>query len=76
MIPERYAAYEKTVTVACVNFGPVAGDKGATLAKLEACVVEAASQGAEVIVFPEEALVGASFCEGCRDEGGPCEWHL
>ena len=76
MIPERYSAYEKTVTVACVNFGPVAGDTAATLAKLEANVVEAASQGAQIIVFPEEALVGASFCGACRDEGGPCAQHL
>ncbi len=76
MIPEEYAAYEKIVTVACVNFEPILGDKEATLQKIEANVVEASLQGADIVVFPEEALVGASACPGCRSEGAPCATHL
>ena len=44
MIPERYASYEK-VTVGAVNFASVAGDKEASLVKIEANVREAAAQG-------------------------------
>ena len=58
MIPERYASYEKVVTVGAVNFTPVRGDKPANLAKIEANLREAASQGVDIVVFPEEALVG------------------
>jgi N-carbamoylputrescine amidase len=67
--------WESTVTVACVNFSPVHGDKAATLAKMQASVVEAAAQGAQIVVFPEGALQGAGSCDGCRAAGGPCEWH-
>jgi predicted amidohydrolase len=74
-VPERYQGYEQTVTVACVNFMPVAGDKAATLGKIEVAVREAASQGAQIVVFPEEALSGASACDPCRLEGGPCAEH-
>jgi predicted amidohydrolase len=66
---------ERTVTVACVNFTPVHGDKAATLAKMRANVVEAAAQGAQVVVFPEGALQGAGSCDACRDAGGPCDGH-
>ncbi len=58
MIPERYASYEKVVTIGAVNFTPAPGDKASNLAKIEANVREAAAQGVELVVFPEEALVG------------------
>ena len=45
MIPERYASYEKIVTVGAVNFTSIPGDKAANLAKIEANVQEAAAQG-------------------------------
>ena len=35
MIPERYACYEKVVTLGAVNFTAIHGDKSATLAKIE-----------------------------------------
>jgi predicted amidohydrolase len=68
--------YEPVVSVACVNFRPIAGDKRATLAKLEANIAEAAAQGANVVAFPEEALVGAQACAACRAQAGPCQEHL
>ena len=43
MIPERYASYEKVVTLGAVNFAAIRGDKAATLAKIEANVREAAA---------------------------------
>jgi predicted amidohydrolase len=68
--------YEPVVTVACANFRSLEGDKRATLAKLEASIAEAAAQGANIVAFPEEALIGASACAACRAELGPCEEHL
>jgi len=75
MIPERYATYEKTVTLAACNMGVVNGDKQANLAKIEANLREAASQGIDIVAFPEEALVGAAECAGCRPGHPPCEAH-
>ena len=57
MIPERYASYEKTVTVGVVNFTSVPGDTAANLEKIEANLREAAAQGVQIVAFPEEALV-------------------
>lgn len=76
MIPAEYADYESHITVACVNFEPVVGNKEATLQKIEANVREAALQGANLVAFPEEALVGASGCAGCRAEMAPCDDHV
>ena len=75
MIPERYATYEKTVTLAACNMGVVNGDKEANLAKIEANLREAASQGIDIVAFPEEALVGAAECAACRSGAPPCEEH-
>lgn len=75
MIPEQYRDYETTCTIAAVNFSPVWGDKAATLDKIEATVIEAARQGADLIAFPEEALTTPTGCAGCRDVDGPCDWH-
>ena len=75
MIPERYASYEKTVTVGAVNFTPVLGDKEATLAKIEANVREAAAQGVDIVVFPEEALIGCGACDICRTGAPHCDYH-
>ncbi|MFC1994397.1 carbon-nitrogen hydrolase family protein, partial [Chloroflexota bacterium] len=75
MIPEEYQKYEKVVTVACVNFSPVAGNTEATLEKMKANIKEAAAQGCNIIAFPEEALQGAGFCTVCASEQGPCQKH-
>lgn len=76
MIPERYASYEKVVTVGAVNFASVAGDKEASLAKIEANVREAAAQGVDLVVFPEEALIGFGPCPVCQSgERRHCDYH-
>ncbi|MCB1688347.1 MAG: hypothetical protein KDI33_07670 [Halioglobus sp.] len=51
MIPERYAGYEKVVTLGAVNFTCISGDKAANLAKIEANMREAVAQGANVFEF-------------------------
>jgi len=75
MIPERYSSYEKIVTVGAVNFASVAGDKEASLAKIEANVREAASQGVDIIAFPEEALIGFGQCPVCQSGAPHCDYH-
>src|SRR5687768_1805327 len=64
------------VSIACVNFTPVWGDKAATLAKMKANIVEAANQGADIIVFPEGALQGPGSCSDCAADRAPCAKHL
>jgi predicted amidohydrolase len=76
VIPAEYQSFEPVVTVGCVNFSPVWGDKKQTLAKIEANIVEAGAQGIDIVVFPECSLTGASACEACRVEGQACETHL
>ncbi len=75
MIPERYLSYEKTVTVGAVNFASVAGDKEASLAKIEANVREAAAQGVGIVAFPEEALIGFGQCDVCQSGASHCDYH-
>jgi predicted amidohydrolase len=58
MLPEKYQKYEKTVTLACVNFQTVWGDKAANLEKMKGTVATAARFGNNIIVFPELALSG------------------
>ncbi len=75
MIPDRYAGYESTVTLGAVNFASVRGDIAATLAKVEANIIEAGRQGIDIIAFPEEALTGLGGCDACRLEADHCEYH-
>ncbi len=75
MIPERYASYEKTVTLGAVNFASVTGDKAASLEKIESTVREAASQGVDIVAFPEEALVGVGACDVCSSGAAHCDYH-
>ncbi len=75
MIPERYASYEKVVTVGAVNFTPAPGDKASNLAKIEANVREAAAQGVELVAFPEAALVGCGGCDMCATGAAHCDYH-
>ena len=75
MIPERYASYEKIVTLGAVNFTCAVGDKAANLAKIEANLREAAAQGVDIVAFPEEALVGCGGCEACAAEVAHCDYH-
>ena len=66
----------EVITVGCANFAPVAGDKAATLDKIEATIREAATQGVDLLAFPEEALIGAAACPACLEADGPCDEHL
>ena len=75
MIPERYAGYERTVSIGVVNFTPSPGDKSSNLAKIEANVREAASQGVDIVAFPEEALVGCGGCDVCATGADRCDYH-
>lgn len=61
------------VTIASANFSPVYGDAKATLEKMTAVVEEAAAQGADLVVFPENALVGCHSCSACRAQGRACD---
>lgn len=58
MAPKKYQRYEKTLTLACVNYRTVWGDKVANLEKMKGIVATAAGQGNNIIVFPELALSG------------------
>ena len=58
MIPARYQDYEKSVTVGCVNYDSVWGDKAANLTKIKGMIKEAADQGINILAFPELALSG------------------
>jgi predicted amidohydrolase len=63
MIPARYQQYEKTVTVGCVNYDSVWGDKAANLDKIKRMITEAADQGIDILAFPELALSGYECSE-------------
>lgn len=58
MIPARYQGYENAVTVGCVNYDSVWGDKAANLEKIKGMITEAAAQGINILAFPELALSG------------------
>lgn len=49
---------KETVTIAAVNYNPVWGDKQANLEKIKGYIVDAAGQGADIVVIPELALSG------------------
>jgi predicted amidohydrolase len=49
------------ISVACVNFEPVLGNKRATLDKIKSWIAVAGNEGANIIVFPETALTGYVF---------------
>jgi len=63
MIPARYQGYEKSVTVGCVNYDSVWGDKAANLEKIKVLIAEAADQGIDILAFPELALSGYECSE-------------
>lgn len=75
LIPERYSDYETTCTIGVVNFTSIRGDVPATLEKIEANIREAGAQGIDILVFPEEALVGLGGCDVCRQGAEHCDYH-
>ena len=75
MIPERYKKYEKLVTVSCVNFQTVWGDKAANLDKIKSHIEAAVAVGSNMIIFPEMALSGYECSDECASNGKPCSMH-
>jgi predicted amidohydrolase len=65
MIPKQYQKYEKVVSIGCVNFTTVWGNKQANLDKMKKYISDAAEQGNNFVVFPELALSGYECDEGC-----------
>jgi predicted amidohydrolase len=65
MIPEEYQKYEKVVSVACISFATVWGNKQANLDKMKKFIGDAATQGNNFVVFPELALTGYECDDGC-----------
>jgi predicted amidohydrolase len=64
-----------TVSIACINFNPVWGDKAANVDKIKAFVTEAAGQGNQMIIFPELALSGYECSEAVDGEHKACRMH-
>lgn len=58
MIPASYAKYATSVTLGCVNYDSIWGDKAANLKKIKGLIREAADQGVNIVAFPELALSG------------------
>jgi len=75
MIPEQYKGYEKTVTISCVNFQAIWGDKRANMEKIKRNIEVAAGFGSNIVVFPEMALTGYECGEECRRDNTPCRMH-
>lgn len=65
MAERRYQKYERAVTVACVNYSTIWGDKAANLKKIKEMVDQAAHQGCNIIAFPELALSGYECDQPC-----------
>lgn len=74
-IPHEYQKYEQTVSVACINFSTVWGNKEANLTKIKAFVTQAAAQGNNIIVFPELALSGYECDEEGTKQPKQCAMH-
>ena len=66
-IPDRYAAYETTVTLGAVNFTSVRGDVAATLTKVEANINEAALQGVDILVIARREAAGMAYEDTARE---------
>lgn len=75
MIPEEYVKYEKTATIAGVNWKGEWGNKEANLEKMKATVRQAAQLGVNMIAFPELALTGYECGPEAKAEQKPCTMH-
>lgn len=75
MRPDDASLGPSSITVGCVNFEAVAGDKPATLAKMLAGIATARERGCDLVIFPELALNSWGHCEDCAAEHRPCSWH-
>jgi predicted amidohydrolase len=68
-------ADHETVSLACINFQTAWGDKAANLAKMKTFAADAATQGNDIIVFPELALSGYECSEDIDPENESCQMH-
>lgn len=75
MRPDDSALGPTSITVACVNFEAVPRDKAATLEKMATFIADAATQGSDLVIFPESALNTWGGCAACAEHHGPCAWH-
>jgi len=67
--------YQDTVSIACVNFHTVWGDKKANLDKIKSFTLEAAGQGNNIIAFPELAMSGYECSDDMNGEKKSCRMH-
>lgn len=58
MIPEPYKKYDTEVSLACVNYQSLWGDKPGNLSKFKTMIAEGSAQGINIMAFPELALTG------------------
>lgn len=75
MIPKRYEKYEKVITVACVNFSTVWGNKATNLSKIKSYIEQAVAFGSDLVIFPELALSGYECSEDYHHDHGSCTMH-
>lgn len=66
---------EEKVTVACVSFETVWGNKKKNLEKIIYSCKQAATWGANIVLFPELSLTGYTCSEEIHSQQGPCEMH-
>jgi len=65
----------QTVSIACINFHPIWGDKAANVEKMKTFITEASGQGNNIIIFPELALSGYECSEELEGERKSCRMH-
>ena len=73
MRPTPVEGCESCATLGCVNFATVWGDKEANLGKIRHAIEEAASQGINILAFPELALSGYECSEDFSMHGALAE---
>jgi predicted amidohydrolase len=67
--------YEKTATLAAVNWRGEWGNKAFNLEKMKSKVRDAARMGIDMICFPELALSGYECGDETKSRHGPCVMH-
>ena len=75
--PERLRLMnpQDNISIACINFCPVWGNKAANLEKIKTFSTEAAKHGNNLVVFPELALSGYECSEADGRTQKPCSMH-
>ena len=73
MSAKKFEKYERTVSIACVSYSTVWGDKAANMQKMKKFIEQAADQGNDIVLFPELALTGYQ-CSEEFGQGG-CSMH-